>query len=71
MIKLERVTAYTVSEVSDMLKISRATIYDLIKKGDLKAQKIGNKWYFTDLTIEKYVTGGEKIGSSVVSSDKR
>ena len=66
MIKLERVTAYTVVEASDMLKLSRATIYDLIKTGKLAAQMIGNKWYITDRTIEEYVTGAAKA-SSVVS----
>ena len=70
MIKLERVTAYTIIEASDMLKLSRATLYDLIKTGKLAAQKIGNKWYITDRTIEEHVTGGKKA-SSVVSESER
>lgn len=70
MIKLERVTAYTVEEACDMLKLSRATIYDLIKTDKLAAQKVGNKWYITDVAIEGYVTGGVKA-SSVVSESER
>ena len=71
MIKLERVTAYTVQEASDMLKLSRAAIYDLIKNNSLPAQKIGNKWYITDVAIEGLVTGGLKSASSVVSKSER
>lgn len=66
MIKLERVTAYTVDEVAEMLHLSRYAIYKFIKIGKFKAQKIGNRYYITDRIVEEFVTG-----SPVVSSDKR
>lgn len=33
---------YTVSEVATMLKVNRNFVYDEIKKGNLKAVKIGS-----------------------------
>ena len=69
MIELKRVTAYTVPEVAETLGVAPATVYKYIKRGELKAQKLGNKYYITDRTLEEYVVGGkpEKPVSSVVS----
>lgn len=46
---------YTVSEVANLLKVNRNFVYDEIKKGELKAVKIGSlKVRRTDL--EDYLT---------------
>ncbi|MFA6306592.1 MAG: helix-turn-helix domain-containing protein [Patescibacteria group bacterium] len=33
---------YTVKELADILKISRVSVFNRIKKGQIKAEKIGN-----------------------------
>lgn len=49
---------YTITEVSKLLKVNRNFVYDEIKKGELKAIKIGSlKVRKTDL--EEYLTRKE------------
>lgn len=69
MIELKRVTAYTVQEVAEAMKVKPATIRRYINNGTLKAQKIGAKWYITDKILEDVLIGDtlEKPVSSVVS----
>lgn len=51
---------YTVSEVASMLKVNRNFVYDLIKRGELKAIRIGSiKIKHEDL--EAYVNDQENI----------
>lgn len=66
MIELKRITAYTVKEAAEILGVVPATVYRLIKRGDLRAQEIASKYYVTDKTLEEYVAG-EKTRVSVVS----
>lgn len=67
MIELKRVTAFTVQEVAEALRLTPATIRRYIKSGTIKAQKVGSKWYITDEILEDVITGKE-TASSVVSS---
>lgn len=71
MIELKRVTAYTVPEVAKTLGVAPATVYKYIKRGELRAQKLGNKFYITDQTLEEYVLGGKpsRAASPVVSEN--
>lgn len=49
---------YTITEISKLLKVNRNFVYDEIKKGELKAIKIGSlKVRKTDL--EEYLTRKE------------
>lgn len=45
---------YTVEEVARMFQISKYTVYNLIKRGELKAFKIGNKIRIEEIELEKY-----------------
>lgn len=36
----------TVEEVADFLKLSKITVYKLVKKGDLPGFRVGNSWRF-------------------------
>jgi putative molybdopterin biosynthesis protein len=42
----------TINEVASFLKLSKITIYKLIKKGDLPAFRVGNSWRFNRDKIE-------------------
>lgn len=69
MIKLERVTAYTIPEAAEIMHVSGQTIRNLIHEGRLRAQKIGNRWYVTDKTLEEFVSAADNA-FPVVSSDE-
>ena len=45
----------TVKEVADILRISRFSVYNLVKRGDLPALKILNKLRFSHQNIEDYL----------------
>jgi putative molybdopterin biosynthesis protein len=46
--------AYTPDEVADMFQISKHTVYRIIKRGELKAFKVGNKIRIEKIELEKY-----------------
>jgi excisionase family DNA binding protein len=45
----------TIDEVATFLKLSKITIYKLVKKGDLPAFRVGNSWRFQRDKIEMMV----------------
>ena len=47
---------YTVNDICGELKKSRSTVYKLIRSGALNAVKIGNKYYVSKSSFEKYKT---------------
>lgn len=46
--------SYTIEEVSQLLKISKLTVYDLIKKGDLVAYRVGRQMRVDQQELERY-----------------
>jgi putative molybdopterin biosynthesis protein len=54
----------TPQEVADTLRIAKNTVYELIKRGELRAYKVGNKFRFNPRDVEAY-----KSGSSPQESD--
>lgn len=45
---------YTPDEIASMLKISKHTVYEMIKRGDLSAFKVGNKMRIEEHEFERY-----------------
>ena len=45
---------YTPDEVAKMFKISKHTVYELIKRGDLRAFKVGNKMRIEPAELNRY-----------------
>jgi putative molybdopterin biosynthesis protein len=46
--------AYTPDEVAQLFQISKHTVYELIKRGELQAFKVGNKMRIEHIEIERY-----------------
>jgi excisionase family DNA binding protein len=44
----------TVDEVADYLRVSRSTVYRLLKRNQLPAFKIGNDWRFDVEEIDRW-----------------
>lgn len=57
MIQLETTKAYDLKETAEILHVSIFTVRNYIRKGKLKAQKVGGYWYVTDKTLTEFVTG--------------
>lgn len=46
--------SYTIEEVSQLLRISKLTVYDLIKKGQLSAYRVGRQMRVDQEDLERY-----------------
>lgn len=66
---------YTPQEVADLLKIKKNTVYEMIKRGDLKCRKIGKQFRIRKDELEEYLnlannnimagkTGTQDVGRS-------
>ncbi|PIC69416.1 hypothetical protein CSV77_14090 [Sporosarcina sp. P16b] len=69
MTNLEHDISYTTDEIAQLLKVSKLTVYDIIKKGEIRAYRVGRQMRVdaVDLTAykERLKSGGE---STPVSS---
>jgi putative molybdopterin biosynthesis protein len=45
----------TVTEVAELLRISRFSVYNLVKRGDLSMVKVLNKFRFDITNVEQYL----------------
>lgn len=48
--------ALSTQEVADMLHVSKSTIYDLIKKGEIRSYKVGRKVRFMEEDVKEYIS---------------
>lgn len=56
----------TPQEVADMLKISKCTVYELIKRRELNGYKVGNKLRIDVGDVEEYKLKNKKLGEKKV-----
>lgn len=47
--------ALSTQEVADLLHVSKSTIYDLIRRGEIRSYKVGRKVRFTENDIKEYI----------------
>jgi len=55
----EKPDQLNLSEVAEMLRVSNQTIYNMIRDGRLKAQKIGREWRFSKKEIQSLTAGDQ------------
>ena len=48
---------YTPGEVADMVKVSKNTVYDLIKSGEIPAKKLGRSYRIPATSLSFVFTG--------------
>lgn len=61
--------SYTPEEVAKILKISKFTVYELIKRGELAAYRIGRKVRVEDADLELYKQRSKGLNSMTLSPD--
>lgn len=59
--------SYTPEEVAKILKISKFTVYELIKRGELTAYHIGRKVRVEGADLESYIQKAKRLDSSLSS----
>lgn len=42
-------------EVAEILHVSKSTIYELIRRGDINSYKVGRKVHFTQDDVDAYI----------------
>jgi len=55
---------FTLQEVAKYLKVSAQTITKLIKRGELKARKVGRVYRLTQEDVDRYLEGEDKDGKN-------
>ena len=64
-------TSLTPLEVAEILKITKNTVYELIKRGELPAYKVGKKLRIDKEDIENYINSQKGTTSSVNKPQKK
>ena len=54
---LENIKLYTLTELEPVLGVTHRTLLDYVKKGKLKAVKIGGKWKVSEDNLMRLVNG--------------
>lgn len=52
---------YTTQEIAEQLKIKKTTVYELIKRGELKANKVGKQLRITQEQLDEYLGMEEDV----------
>ena len=55
------VKIYTLDEVSDILKITKRTIYTYVQSGHLKASRIGRYWRVSEEQLQEFLSTGTPV----------
>lgn len=48
-------TIYTLDEVSELLKVTKRTLYKYLSEGKLPASKVGREWRVTEEQIKEFM----------------
>lgn len=62
---------YTVSQMADLLQISRVSVLDLISSGELEAFVIGSSWRITGTALNTYINNNLERLKETVSGRQR
>jgi|LSQX01.1.fsa_nt_gb excisionase family DNA binding protein len=53
-ITLGNIKLFSLKELSETLSVSDVTLRSYISKGNLKARKVGGKWYVSEEALREY-----------------
>lgn len=66
---MNSMTSLTPIEVAELLKITKNTVYEIIKRGELPAYKVGNKYRIDIKDVENYINKQKNPKSTTISLD--
>lgn len=64
---MAEIKVYTLDEVSDIMKVTKRTLYNYIKAGTLHAVKMGKYWRVSEESLQDFISNG----TPVVDANKR
>ena len=68
---MENNSELTPVEVAEMLKITKNTVYELVKRGELNSYKVGNKIRIEMKDIEEYKNKSKKYNNDRQMNEER
>ncbi len=48
---------YSLEEVAEIIQVSRRSMYNYIKDGRLKANKVGGRWIVSEEQLQNFIEG--------------
>lgn len=63
--------SYTIEEVSQLLKVSKLTIYDLVKKGELPVFRVGRQMRMDAKDLDNYIQGHKSTSFPAPITEKQ
>lgn len=48
---------YSLQEVAEIVQVSRRSMYNYLKDGRLKANKVGGRWLVTEEQLKEFIEG--------------
>lgn len=52
---MQEIVMYTLKEVEGMLKVTRRTLYNYLKAGEINATKIGREWRVSREALQEFL----------------
>jgi putative molybdopterin biosynthesis protein len=62
--------ALNVQDVADILHVSKGTVYDLIKRGEISSFRVGRKVRFTRRDVEDYIDRSKRAGAQATDAER-
>jgi len=53
-IEIGSIRLYSIVELAENLKVTKETLRSYLKKGKLKGQKMGTRWYVTEESLREF-----------------
>jgi len=57
----------TLEEAAQYLKMGKSTLYDLARKGNIPAHKMGREWRFDAAELDEWLKAGKLVWTSNAS----
>lgn len=52
---MQEIVMYTLKEVEGMLKVTRRTLYNYLKAGEIEATKVGREWRVSREALQQFL----------------
>jgi excisionase family DNA binding protein len=52
---VEDIKIYDLEDLMKLFKVTRRTLYNYLKSGELKGKKIGAKWFVTEEDLKRFI----------------
>ena len=61
---------YTAQEIAEQLKIKKTTVYELIKRGELQATKVGKQLRISQQQLDAYLGASQQPTPKPLATEK-